>query len=290
MPDLLKSISEFGFAAYQPRKNIDRLSIQLRLNGFSFCISDPLERKIHYFVEYKIPDYKSRVPSWQEITNLFEDWLLQKKWTSEQFRDTQISIESPNFNLLPSSFVSKENLEDQINFSQSISYQFVVVKNKILNTSQELLIAIHKGLRSVINEYLSTAKINHSISILHDSIISKSIINTDDDQIFAYISERNLYLMAYIKKELVFANSYHFTSKEDFIYFILLVYQTVNLTPEKNQLNLLGEISPSSALYNICYQYIRNISLLNKIENMNLDPDFDSFPIHQYYIQINQAL
>jgi len=290
MPDLLKSISEFGFSAYQPKKNIDRLSIQLRLNGFSFCISKPSERKIQYFNEYKIPDHKSKVQSWQEITNLFEDWLIQKKWSSEQFYETQITLDSSGFTLLPSSFISEENKEDQLHFNQNIPYQYNVGRDLILDTDQELLFPIHSGLNTVINEYLPDAHLNHTITILHESIFSQLKNKNEEDQIFAFVSERNLFLLAYQNSKLIFANSYQYTSKEDFIYFILLVYQMANLDPEKNQLNLLGEINPSSALYNICYQYIRNISLLNQIENLNLDHDFDSFPIHQYYIQINQAL
>lgn len=290
MPGLLKSISEFGFSDYQPNKNIDRLSIQLRLNGFSFCISNPSARKIHYFNEFKIPEQKSKIQNWQEVTNLFEDWLIQNKWSSDQFNETHISIDSSVFTVLPSSFITNRNLKDQLYFNQNIPYQYVVRKNKILKTDQEILFPIHIGLNVVINEYLPNSMLHHTISILHESTFGNLESKSEEGHIFALVSERNLFLLAYHHKELIFTNSYNYSSKEDFIYFILLVYQTVNLNPEKNQLNLLGDINPSSALYNICYQYIRNITLFNKIENLNLDQDFDSFPIHQYYVQIIQAL
>jgi len=290
MSDLLKSISEFGSSAYQPKKNIDRLSIQLRLNGFSFCISDPTESKIYYFSEYKIPDNKFANQSWQLITNLFEDWLLLKKFSSDQFQEIKVVIVTNAFSILPSSFIMDENNEMHLEFNQKIDYQYHIIKNEILNTNQEILFPIYSGLNTVIQEYLSSANIKHAMTVLHESIFSNLKNHQKENQVFAFVSERNLYLIAYKAKELVFTNCYQYTSKEDFIYFILLVYHSLNFNADTDKLNLTGDINPSSALYNICYQYIRNVFLLNQISNLNVNSDFDSFPIHQYFVQINQAL
>ena len=290
MPDLIKSVSEFGSSAYQPNKNIDRLSIQLRLNGFVFCISKPSESKIIYINEYKFINSNGKKNSWKNIIVLFEDWLIQNKMNSEQFKETKIIIDTSNYTIIPSSFLSNNDDDINLDFNQKINYQYTVFRNRILNTEQELLFSVQLGLNSIIKDYFPDSIVNHATSEIHESTFHNFKNRNTGNKIFAYVSDRDLHLMAYKNEKFVFQNCFRFTSKEDFIYFVLLIFNSQNINPDSDVLLLLGDISPSSALYNICYQYIRNVELLNNVNNLELNNEFDSLPIHQYYIQLNSAI
>jgi hypothetical protein len=58
-------------------------------------------------------------------------------------------------------------------------------------------------------------------------------------------------------------NTFDYKSPEDFIYYILFAAEQLQLNPEYFQLELLGKIAENDALYNIAYQYIRNVTLLD---------------------------
>lgn len=288
MPDLLKSISEFGSAANQPNKNIDRLSIQLRLNGFSFCVSNPSDSSISYFNELKITDKSNHNNKWQNTINLFEDWLIKSKYKPDFYKEVKILIDTPNYTFLPSSFLQNNTLDDQINFNQNLDFSFKVFREKLINSGQELLYPIHLGLNTIFEDYFPETIIKHVTSELREAALG---FNTKSSKyVFAYVSQRDLHLLVFNDQKLLFQNSYSYTSKEDFIYFVLLIYNSQKINPENDYLYLIGDINPSSALYNICYQYIRNIELINHIPTLKLDAGFDTFPVHQYFIQIHSAL
>ena len=130
----------------------------------------------------------------------------------------------------------------------------------------------------------------HATIELHNSVLNSKPDFKEKNYVISFVSDRNLHLLVFIEGDLTFQNCYQYTSKEDFIYFILLVYNSQKLNPESDVLCLLGDINPSSAIHNICYQYIRNIELLNQVKNLELNNEFDRLPIHQYYVQLYSAL
>ena len=66
-------------------------------------------------------------------------------------------------------------------------------------------------------------------------------------------------------------NSFDFSTKEDFIYYLLFTTEQLNLNPENFKVQLLGLISEDSEFFEIAYKYIRNVSLLDvsNMENKN---------------------
>ncbi len=290
MPDLLKANAEFGFSAYQSEKKTDRLSIQLKLDGFSFCISNPTERKIFYFADHRIIRSHNKQLNWDSLSNIFDDWLNQNNISKDSFYEIVISINHPNYTILPSSFFSEANKDGQISFNQQIDYPFDVLSNPLTGTNQELIFAFPKSIKYVLNAYFNKYTVQHSVFISHESYYKLNKNKNIGNQAYVYVYNRDFHIIIMNNENLIFQNSYKYTAKEDFIYFILLAYDEAKLNPEEDRLYLLGEISQSSALFNICYQYIRTVSIFNQINDLRLDSEFDRFPLHQYYTHIYSAI
>ena len=69
-------------------------------------------------------------------------------------------------------------------------------------------------------------------------------------------------------------NSFEYSSKEDFIYYILFAAEQLELNPEKFELQLLGHISKDDPLFKIAYKYIRNVSLLENRSKYTFESEF----------------
>ena len=70
MPELLKASAEYIDSGYQPDKHKDyRLSIQLRLNGFSFAYFDQAKLSLVLLQDYKINfiGNQNTAERWQKI-------------------------------------------------------------------------------------------------------------------------------------------------------------------------------------------------------------------------------
>lgn len=76
------------------------------------------------------------------------------------------------------------------------------------------------------------------------------------------------------------ANTFRYTSEEDFLYFIMLVYKTLELSPEETPLYLSGHISKDGQLFSLLYKYIRHLHFA-KWPELWEKPDFtNTLPDH----------
>ena len=82
-------------------------------------------------------------------------------------------------------------------------------------------------------------------------------------QVVHHVSDSHFEIVVVQNQQLLLFNTFDYKTPEDFIYYILFAAEQLQLNPEHFQLELLGKISESDKLYNIAYQYIRNVSLLD---------------------------
>lgn len=88
-------------------------------------------------------------------------------------------------------------------------------------------------------------------------------------------------LMILENKKLIFSNSFSYTTKEDFIYYILFTAEQLLLNTEEFELYFMGEIKAESEIYTIAYTYIKNIFFLESKNSIFKDLEIDN---HSNYI------
>jgi hypothetical protein len=291
MTRLIRQTSEIGSLNLEPQKKSDRLSIQLRLDGFSFCISNPPNQTVLYLSEYNIKLSQNEKYNWQKLTNGLEEWVLNSKIKTDSFDDVVLYLDTKAYTLVPSSFNLIENDREQLLFNQSISYDFVSLRNNISGTKQDLIFALPSSLNDAFEIYFNGKKAEHALLKLHNILFKNKRNKKTGSRVYAYVSNRDLHILVYNNENPVFINSYVFKTKEDFIYFILLIYEQNGLNTDETPLFLLGDISFSSLLYSISYQYIRTIEILKNSDGINLyTSDIDYSFFHKHHILVNSAL
>jgi hypothetical protein len=291
MTRLIRQTSEIGSLNLEPQKKSDRLSIQLRLDGFSFCISNPPNQTVLYLSEYNIKLSQNEKYNWQKLTNGLEEWVLNSKIKTDSFDDVVLYLDTKAYTLVPSSFNLIENDREQLLFNQNISYDFVSLRNNISGTKQDLIFALPSSLNDAFEIYFNGKKAEHALLKLHNILFKNKRNKKTGSRVYAYVSNRDLHILVYNNENPVFINSYVFKTKEDFIYFILLIYEQNGLNTDETPLFLLGDISFSSLLYSISYQYIRTIEILKNSDGINLyTSDIDYSFFHKHHILVNSAL
>ena len=63
---------------------------------------------------------------------------------------------------------------------------------------------------------------------------------------------------------LKFYNRFEYSTKEDFIYYLLFTAEQLQLNPEEFPAVLMGSVDANDDLYQIAYKYVRHVSLLSK--------------------------
>lgn len=292
MHEFLKASAEFSYSGFLPEeyKNY-RISIQLRLDGFSFAFFDASSNQLIRLQDYRTSWKRGMEEDekWQTINHYLINKLDKEGINSQQFKSTKIIIDHKEYHLEPIAFYDEKDRIASISFNQKVAYIFEPFNHKVLGTESMITSAIPKYIMNTVDDYFEGSDLLHISSIIQNEVRKKHKNKKLGKCLYVYISNRDLHLIA-MDEELIFQNSYTYQAKEDFIYFILLAYDQLEMNPEEHPMYFMGDISRTSALFNISWQYIRNIHFMSSETALELGSEFDHLPIHQYYLIIQSIL
>ncbi len=109
-------------------------------------------------------------------------------------------------------------------------------------------------------------------------------------QVFACIRDRVLHVAAFHNTNLLLYNTYPFQTSPDALYFLLLVYDQLNLNPEETPLNLAGPVLPESELYRLFYRFVRQIRFAPPPSGLLLPEAFPEENLHFHFDLMGTAL
>ena len=95
----------------------------------------------------------------------------------------------------------------------------------------------------------------------------------NSQKLFLNVNDGFFELVFFKNKKLRFYNSFEFLKNEDVLYFLICCLNQLNLNPENIHLLCYGNISLNSSLYELLYNYIRNIEIIElpKIDSIRSD-------------------
>ena len=259
----------------------NHISIQLSLDGFSFCIYNRIQDEIGAFAVYKFEtNTSSPIKHLEQVKQLYDkETLLQLKYNS---------VSVTHFNNLvtqvPQPFFDKNNLENYLQHTVKVLKNDFITYDEISNSEIVNVYIPFVNINNFLLDKYGTFIYKHSSTVLIEKLLN-NYKNLNGDFCFLNITDNNFEIVVLRNKKLELFNYFSFTTKEDFIYYILFTAEQLNLNPEEFQLILLGNIEKESELYTILYQYIRNIKFYTPD---NFPSILNSISPHAHFTLLNQ--
>jgi len=234
------------------------LSIQVSLNGLSFCALDTGSRRIVFFRDQRFPKKLNPIQTLQQIEKIYseEDFL------EREFGEVKVLFSNELYSLIPESLFQEENATDYLKFNA-----------RILETDFVALDALQED--DLVNVYIPFTNINnyffdkygefeyqHCTSVLVKEFLKMNRDQRSGTRVYLNRNASGYDLIIIQKNKLLFSNTFMCDTKEDFIYYLLFTAEQLELDPEEFELILLGNITENSDYYSIAYTYIRHISFL----------------------------
>ena len=241
-----------------------KLSIQVRLNGLSFCILDSEKNEILW---YKKVDFEKEYTPVQ-ILEQIEKLYTSEKELEKPIMEVVLLFSNELYSLVPSQFFVEEESSNYLKFNTKILHTDVVAHDLFAN---EELVNVYIPYTNITNYFFDKYgefEFMHSATVLVQNL---SHISGDSTSI-AYLNNFKGYYDLVVIKDgaLVLSNTFKYDTPEDFIYYLLFTAEQLNLNPSEFKLVLLGEINKESQEYKITYTYIKNVEFL--------DPQFTLSP------------
>ncbi|EGV42032.2 DUF3822 family protein [Bizionia argentinensis JUB59] len=235
-------------------KSNKNLSIQISLNGLSFCILNTESKTVVFLKE--ISTEKRETPF--TILEMLITAFKTEKELQTSFNNIQIIHENELATLVPDVLFQEENLADYLKFNSKILRSDFIGFDKIdINKSVNVYVP-YVNINNYIYEKFGTFSYKHFSTILIESILKKEKGETFT-KMYAHIQSTHFEIIVVKNGELLLYNSFEYTTKEDFIYYVLFTAEHLKLNPDELILQFLGKVSESDDLYNIAYKYIRHI-------------------------------
>jgi len=281
-----KALSKFATENY-------KLSFQLSTNGFSFSVLEVNRNKLLSVESYELdkPESISSSVTHESVVLLaIEELFFQFKWIGEKFAAVNFIIESDKSTLIPMPLFDPSEINTYLKFSHIVSKDEDIISNSMINLEAFNIFSIYKNLREKITSMFPDS----TISNISNTLIEGILINYKNQNIKnkVFVNVRNSYFDVIIihGKRLIFFNSFKYKTKEDFIYFLIFVFEQLRINPEEVELVLLGNIRKNSPLYEIAYNYVREISFARRSELIKYSYVFDDVPEHFFYNLLNSNL
>ncbi|WP_400079977.1 DUF3822 family protein [Winogradskyella sp. R77965] len=262
--------------------NIKELSIQINLNGLSFCILNKETNSIEFL--NTITFANKLTPN--EVLNHLKAELSSNTAFSEDFDAVTVIHQNELATLVPKTLYNENNKADYLKFNSKILRTDFITEDDI-NVNESINVYVpYVNINNYIFETFGAFVYKHSSSILVDTILSKEK-RAEDPIVYININMHTIELLAVTKGQLQLFNVFEYHSKEDFIYYVLFVYEQLKLDVETTPIKLSGIIDKDDELYSILYTYVRHIEFIDSDLDYKISESIKDKNVHHNYLILN---
>jgi len=230
------------------------LSVQVSLNGLSFCIVDTIENNILFLKEIQFNEQKNPLELEKLLITEFDTTTLLQ----QEFKQVNLIHQNNICTFVPKGLYDEKNLIEYLKFNNKIFESDFIAVDEIATKEIMSVYVPFVNINNFFFELFGSFEYHHASTILIEQLLKVSTFTTN--KLYCNISATSFELIHIKNGKLNLFNSFEYNSKEDFIYYILFSIEQLQLNTETIDLILLGDIGLDDELYSIIYQYIRNIS------------------------------
>ena len=251
------------------------LSIQISLNGLSFCILNMQEHSV-IRVEHVVFD-KKLTPF--ELLDAVKDAFNTKEWLNETFDNVQVIHVNELATLVPKPLFNEDAIADYLKLSSKIlKTDFITFDTISVNETVNVYVP-YVNVNNYIYERFGDFTYKHFSTVLVEEILAQEK-NASGNKMFIHVNSTHFEIIVTKKGTLALYNTFEHHTVEDFIYYVLFTAEQLDLNPEDIETVLLGAITKDDALYNILYKYVRHINFGRRKDNFAVTEDIKNNHSH----------
>jgi hypothetical protein len=253
------------------------ISIQISLNGFSFCISTPSDKTIRVIRSYKF----LQAVMLEDILNETQSILHKDDLLSLPFKRAKAIFINRKSTIVPDEFFRPEMIKRILEFNQPIDDLDELHYNSIKQISSKLIFTFPTYLAGMlIDRFKKIEFYNQSFSLIQ--LLNELPTGESDFKIVINLN-REFFDMVVINKEgLLLSNNYLYVGSTDLLYFILFVCKQLGINPNGPVFYFTGEMSFVNEVVHGLSGYINNIQHLESIPDLKFSTHIKPEAISRY--------
>jgi len=250
------------------------ISIQLGLNGFSFCLLDNLRNRFVMFRDYKL---SGREPG---LVDEIKDIAAKDEFLSREYRRYRIIFSFERSTLVPASLYDPAIKNKYFELNHKLEDNYVVSNNRLTNPDSYLLFGVRKDIFDLMVNLFPDASLSHQVKpLLHSSF--RQARKTKDQYVRVHFDQGFFNIMIIRDDDLQFFNTFRVRSDSDILYYLMNSFNRFMITDDR-VVHLSGYISKFDDLYNNMLRYIKTLKFAAPEGDFSMSYIFDEMGTHQY--------
>jgi hypothetical protein len=250
------------------------ISIQIGLNGFSFCLLDNLRNRFVMFRDYKLSAKEAG------FIDEIRDIAGKDEFLSREYRRYRIVFNTEQSTKVPAPLYDPAVKNEYFELNHKLRDNYMVSNNKLTEPDAYLLFGVRKDIFDLAINLFPEASISHQVKPLLNSSFRQARKNKE-----RYIRvhfDRGFFTMIIIAdNELQFFNSFRVRNDSDILYYLLNSFNRFEVNNDQ-KVYLSGNISKFDDLYNNLLRYIKTLKFSTPEGDFSMSYIFDEMATHQY--------
>jgi hypothetical protein len=259
------------------------LYIQIAASALTFCIFDQYLNKYLSIESFPFPDLSLR----NADRSVSEKKISDHSLLNRKFKTVSIIYEINQSTLVPEPLFDSNELVALSNFNFTVAENLELKYEKLKNLDAYIIYPLPESVIKLVDQYFVNHRFRPHLSVLIESLLIKHKNLPNQKRIFVNVRTSFIDIIITEGKQLIYANTFNFRTKEDFVYYIIFVLEQLNLNPENTDLTLAGEIDKKSELFELLYKYVRNVDFATLPQTVKYSYVFNEFPAHHFYTLLN---
>ncbi|MEX0273581.1 MAG: DUF3822 family protein [Flavobacteriaceae bacterium] len=238
-------------------EDFQRLSIQVGLNGLSFCVLDTLGKRLIHNKGVWFKEALNPILLEQELRKTLGDNRLDRR----KFAEVLLIHQNTYFSWVPKSLFDASQLANYLKFNTRILANDELTHDVLGNFDLINVYAPFTNINGVIKELYGDFEHQHHSTLLVQSLLNKQEY-PKETVCYVHVGPKQMDIIVINGKKLSLFNCFSHTSKEDFIYYLLFTFEQLKLDTENTRLMLFGTIEEDDELYTLCAEYLKKLSVI----------------------------
>ena len=256
------------------------ISIQVSLDGFSFCILDIRHNKYVNFKHFPLIVGKP-----QFLTKKIEAIFELEDELNASFKSVAITYSTTKATLIPKIFSENSHLPRIAEFASEISRNEDIQTNDLPGFNYQLGYSYPKELMVLLNSKFTDFKICHkSIPVILSGLSQR---NEKKNTVLINFEKKYIRVIALKGQQIALFNSFFYKNESDFLYYTLNIYQSLQIDPEHDEMLIGGYVADDSSYIRLLKKYISNLHFLKPSSDFGYGTIFEKVQKHQFVSLFN---
>ncbi|WP_062059156.1 DUF3822 family protein [Aquimarina longa] len=255
-----------------------KLSIQVSLNGFSFCITNKNQK----IIAIEQDNFGIQLTPKQVLDKIKYSFNHNKNLREQVFNSIDVIHQNDLYTVVPKPLFDEKLLNEYLKFNTKVLKNDFIAYDTLDRHDIVTVYIPYTNINNYFFDSFGSFTYKHTSTILINSLITQEK-NNESTTVFANINDDSFDIIVFIKGKFVLSNTFKHQTKEDFLYYLMHIAEQLKLNPEEFNLFFLGNISEDSEFYKIAYTYINNVSFGSHQQQLKLASEITPFKSHQYF-------